>query len=126
GKIKITERSELDDREMSSGERIIIKQSARNAILTVTDKRLRYYGVYTKNLRKNIDNLPVSDKEDFLIENILSVQAVNAGAVNKNVFAKMGNVKWGIQLTFKNGSILNIPINNQEEVANEIKKLILK
>ncbi len=125
-KERIIKAANRDASNLDDGETLIHKQTGDNSIITITNKRVRFYGVYVKNLRYSSTNLPDSDKEDFLLTNISKVRPVNFSDVGSNRLAKKNPAKWGIQLQLKDGRIVNLPITEQDIVSGQIEQLINK
>jgi hypothetical protein len=111
-----------DEKHLNEGERVIFRQSTQESIVTVTNQRVRYYGFFTKDIKKNVINVPETDREDYLIKDIHTVKAVTNSDILKGRIKIKGN--WGIQLGMKNGAIVNIPASKNEELANRIDIVI--
>lgn len=118
-KEKARELTSLEEHELNEGERLVYKKIGGVAIVTVTNQRLRYYR-FLKNDRETIKNLP-AEREDFSIAGIKSVKVVGINDIMKS-WIKVKS-KWGIQLELKDGRIVNIPIEEQEVLANHIDNL---
>jgi hypothetical protein len=121
-KEKYSRMATVEDKDLNVGERLIHKQNGDSSIVSVTNQRVRYYGFYTKELSNSVKNLPDSDREDYMISDILSVKAINSSDLMKVWFGL--DSKWGIQLKMKNGKIINIPASGQDILAGHIDVVI--
>lgn len=104
--------------DLIDGERLIHKQKGNSSIVTVTNQRIRYYGYYTSELSRSVSNLPISDREDYLLSDVSRVKAINSSDLMKVWFGR--DSKWGVRLEMKDGRIINIPASDQDVLANNI------
>lgn len=111
-------REEKDEKELDPGENVIYKKSGSSAMVIVTNKRVRYYGYLTKEIRKSVSTAPDSDREDYEFSSIKFVKPVLVNDVVKSRFtSKRG---WGVKLELNDGRVVHIPVEDQDEVANRI------
>ncbi|HEX2976566.1 MAG TPA: hypothetical protein VHO68_11580 [Bacteroidales bacterium] len=123
-KDKMTAKELNDEGDLMQGERLVLRHSTSSSIVTVTNMRVRYYGYYTKDLRRSATNLPDSDREDYPVNEIHTVKSLrNADMVRKSFIKVKGD--WGIQLQMKNGTVINIPAADADTLSNRID-IILK
>jgi hypothetical protein len=121
-KEKFKSKSEQDELNMDGDEHIVLKQVGSVSIVIITNKRVIFYGFFIDNLRKSVPNLPASNKMEYTIEEIQRVNAINSSDLTSKKTPI--NAKWGIQLELKEGKIVNIPISEQDMVAQNIDRLI--
>lgn len=100
---------------------LIHRQEAKNSIVLVTTKRVFYFGIFTKNLKYSTANIPASDKEIYNLSDIANVRAVAVSDAGNNPLAKRNKAQFGIQLTLKNQTIINIPASEGELLASVIQ-----
>lgn len=112
-----------DENDLLQGERVILRHSTQSSIVTVTNQRVRYYGYYTKDLRRSAANLPDSDREDYPVNEIHGVKSLRNADMAKSFIKVKGD--WGIQLQMKNGSLVNIPASDADTLSNRID-IVLK
>lgn len=122
-KQKFITKSEQLEKNLNIGEKVISKHIGNASILTITNQRILFYGFYIDNLRKSVADLPKSNYEFYPLEEISSVKPINTNDLAQN--KQLVSAKWGVQIGLKNGKIVNIPISEQELVAQQIKKLIV-
>jgi len=106
--------SKIDDIDLDEGESILHKQMSKYVILTLTSKRLRFYGYNFGEFRKSENKnfkLPNSDKEDYYWNDIVSVQPT-----------KQLGISWGVTITLSNGDNIHIPITEGELISKRIEK----
>lgn len=116
--------SGLAESDLEPGEYIVNKSTDFVCHVYITNTRVRYIGAMTKELRRSAVNLPITDKEDYLMSDIKSVKAVLASDVASNFLAKRNKSNWGIQLELKDGTIVNIPVKNHLIIAGQIEQFL--
>lgn len=121
-KEKFKTKSEQEELDMNADENVVLKQVGSVSIVIITNKRVIFYGLFIDNLRKSVPNLPASNKMEYTIDEIQSVKAINSSDLT-NTKTPI-NAKWGIQLELEEGKIVNIPISEQEIVAQHIDRLV--
>lgn len=123
-KEKFRSKSEEEEQNLNEGEKVVFKQVGGVSILTITNQRILFYGFYVDGMRKSITNLPPTNKVEYPIAEIVSVKPINSGDLADS--KQLVSAKWGVQISMKNGKIINIPISEQDVVAQQIEKLILE
>lgn len=121
-KEKFKTKSEQEELDMNADENVVLKQVGSVSIVIITNKRVIFYGLFIDNLRKSVPNLPASNKMEYTIDEIQSVKAINSSDLT-NTKTPI-NAKWGIQLELEEGKIVNIPISEQDIVAQHIDRLV--
>ncbi|MFN8211026.1 MAG: hypothetical protein U0T33_08685 [Bacteroidales bacterium] len=121
-KNNLVRKSEAEDEDLQPGESVLHRAADIACIVTVTNRRIKFIAVDYKNLRYTAPDLPEDEKAEYLISDLNGVRAVNYMDIKPNKLKVKS--PWGIQLTFKKGKVVNIPVKNGEEVASKIKGYI--
>lgn len=108
-------------KHLDPDETLIYQQINSMSSVIITNKRVKYFGVYTKGLKNSTLNFPKSDKEDYLLNDIADVKVVTQSDVANNFLAKKNHEKFGIQLIFKSGDLVNINTKEPEFLVTYIK-----
>ncbi|MDA1336173.1 MAG: hypothetical protein O2818_04715 [Bacteroidetes bacterium] len=123
-KEKAKEKSEIDDvADLDEGEQIIYKNSGNSTIITLTTKKIIYraFGVEEETV-KNHENVVADEKAFFNYGDIESVKTVKIKDVAKTKIGKLYGLTFGISLTMKNGSVMNLPTTKSELICAHITK----
>jgi hypothetical protein len=115
------------DKSMLENETILAKSRGASTILTVTNMRIRFI-IYSDmdNMRKNSKDVPEENQIDYWLTEISDVKPVKSSEIAKYKIGKLVSTNWGIQLTFKDGKIINLLCKDSEAMALHAKSLLAK
>jgi hypothetical protein len=118
--------SELD-KSMLEGETVLAKSRGASTIITITNKRIRFIGFSgMDNMRNNSKDVPELDQVDYWLADIKNVKPVKSSEIAKFKIGKVISTNWGIQLVFKDDSLINLLCKDSETIALHIKSLLEK
>jgi hypothetical protein len=115
------------DKSMLENETILAKSRGASTILTVTNMRIRFI-IYSdmENMRKNTKDVPEENQVDYWLSEITDVKPVKSSEIAKYKIGKLVSTNYGIQLTFKDGKIINLLCKDSATMALHAKSLLAK
>lgn len=103
--------------DLEAGESVVLTKRSLSGVLTVTDRRIRFFEADLSAYRKAVKCVPAEAATDVSFADISSIQPVRQNQVASTKLAALITKMWGISITMKDGTVINLPVPDAEEVA---------
>ncbi len=120
-------RMKVDEVDIPEDEKVVHRQSGNGSLLTLTTQRIIFRCIELETLRKQVRDMPSSESVTLFLRDVSNARTVRNSEISRGLFSVVSSVFsriWGVQVSLKDGTLINLPVSEPEVVAKMIQKAI--